>query len=148
MEAKALQENMKIKYKVENENAMKLLEAQNKLEVARLEAEAKRVMAESDRDVMRYKGMCQTSVLLFLTREGEVYQQYPQLFQLELAKIQAAAIAGVQTNIISPEVAQNLMGQLGSMSGAYLYPQQPQFAFVQQQQQAQQQVQQQASQKK
>jgi len=99
---------------------MKLLEAKNKLEVAKLDAEAKRVLAEIDRDVMRYK--------------GEIYQQFPELFQIEMAKIQAAAIAGVNTNIISPEVAQNLFGQLGSMSGGYMYPQQ-QLSLQQQQKQ-------------
>lgn len=48
--------NLKVKYEVENKNAMNLLAAQNKLEVAKLEAEAKRLLAETDREIARATG--------------------------------------------------------------------------------------------
>lgn len=41
---------------MENENAMNLLAAQNKLDVAKLEAEAKKLTADTDRDIARATG--------------------------------------------------------------------------------------------
>lgn len=99
----AEQNAMKIKIQQERENENKVASARALQESLKLEAEGKYAATE-----LEIKGK---QLLLDIARQkAELYSKYPGLLQKELAEIQAESIKGIQTTVISPDVAGPLYG--------------------------------------
>jgi hypothetical protein len=89
----AEQEAIKKKIAQDQENANKIAQANAELEAAKLRAAAK--MAEIEVEI---KGQ---------QMRAKQYDDCPKLFELEIAKIRAEQLKGVQSMIISPDLANN-----------------------------------------
>jgi len=108
-ESKAQQEANTLRIKQENAINLCIAKAKMEVEVARLEAEAMTLRGDTDRELQ--------------TKLAELYDEYPMLFQLDLARVQAQAMAKVETSVISPEVSQLYFGSLGSRGSFMFNPQ-------------------------
>ena len=113
VEAEAENRMKQMAMQVENSNVT--AKAQTEMNSAKLKADAKIVEAEAEN---RIKEMA----LQIAKQKGELYRMYPELLQFDLAQIQATALKGISSTIISDTVARNYYPGLISPIGGPVGP--------------------------
>jgi regulator of protease activity HflC (stomatin/prohibitin superfamily) len=83
-------------------NNAKMSQAQTEFEAAKLRSDALLITAEAEKRMTEMKGEAEKNVA---EMKGKVYTQNPQLFQLELAKINASMLNGASLNLTSEGLA-------------------------------------------
>jgi len=110
-ESIATQEASKQRIKVENDLNIKRLVANNTLEIALLEAQMTTKKADAERETQ----------LMMLEAKGELFQKYPKLYQLELARLRKQALSSIQESYVSESMVPSYFG-LGDSSGQPMKP--------------------------
>lgn len=85
--------------KQNQENQNKVNAAKAELEAAKLKAEAKKITATAD----------SLANIAIDEARAKLFEEYPKLFEYEMAKLQSIATSNIKTTVISPEIAQSLL---------------------------------------
>ncbi len=99
-------------------NAMKIKASEAELQQAELAAKASLVAAEAENQRIRQRAEAEAyaaqikmeAELRALMLRANIYQKCPMLFELELARIQAHALSGLKTQVVSPEIVPGNLG--------------------------------------
>ena len=102
------------KIELENQTNNVRAAAEQKIISTKADVDSILTTAQAKAEAMKITALAEAErIKLLLLAQGEAYAQYPQLFQLEKLKIQAKAMKGIHTSIVSPEVARPMYGYGG-----------------------------------
>jgi len=90
-ESEAEREALTRRIQIETELLLKKMTAELALEVTEIEAKAKIARASAVRD----------AEITTLKARAELYERYPEIFEIEMATIQSEAFAGMKTTFVS-----------------------------------------------
>lgn len=95
-------------------NSNKISEAEAELQASRMRAEALKIEAQASAIAKlasaEVEAKAQQMLLDLAKQRGQLYLDYPDLLQYDLAQIQSAGFKGISTMVISPEVAASYYG--------------------------------------
>ncbi len=98
------------------QNEQKTLQAQAEFDATSILNKAK--IASNDVEIKNQQSKLNLEIenkqkLLDLDKQrGELFKNYPELYKLYVAELQSASMKGIQSTIISPEVANGLFGSM------------------------------------
>ena len=84
-------------------NESLLTKAEAELNAAKMKADAKLVEANAENKIKEL-------ALQIQKQQGQLYKEYPQLLQREIAQLHSSSMKGITSTVISPEVAQVYYG--------------------------------------
>jgi len=104
-ESKAQQEAAKVRIETQNKLDMQKMTADMDYEIAKVKANSLIATANAEREIL----------VTNLQAKGEIYERFPKLYELDMVRLQATALAGITTSVISPDVAPSYFGQLNGV---------------------------------